>query len=84
MGAVPLPLGWLPAQAGASATLFPTWGAPAYALLLWETCKYFSFFFVLNMKFKASTGLLCSLGGDVVAVVLCRWHFALADAQLFE
>lgn len=37
-------------------------------------------FIILNMKFTASTGLLCSLDGDdVVVVVLCRWYFALGD-----
>lgn len=55
----------------------------ASALLFWETRKCFSLFF--NVKFKASTGLLCSLGGDVVvAVVLCRWCFTLGDVQLLE
>lgn len=65
-------------------SLFPMWGAVCSAFLFWEACKY-SLFVLFNVKFKASTGLLCSVGEDVVvAVVLCRWYFALGDVQLFE
>lgn len=76
-------------RGGAGATPFPARGAPcsASALLFWENCKCFSyfFFFFFNVKFKASTGLLRSLSGDVVvAVVLCRWCLALGEVQLFE
>lgn len=49
----------------------------------WLESSFFFFFF--NVKFKGSTGLLCSLrGGVVVTVVLWRWCLALGDVQLCE
>lgn len=79
-------------RAGCRAGSQPRWelGTPCFQprklfTLPFSSVRLANDFFIFIVRFKASTGVLCSRGGGRgLTVVLCRCCFALGDIQLLE